>query len=110
MKYFGKRYLYNFLTSHGFEPPKLKNMEYGKYRGDEWLRCGTLDLFCIFGQTINVSVLEYDELTDDQYETERHAFGIFGKEWQKTYERIGKKITVARQLTFDDLVYEGGAQ
>lgn len=38
MKYYGKRYLYNFLKEHGYSVPKLKDMEYKYYRGSEWLK------------------------------------------------------------------------
>lgn len=36
--YQGKRKLYQFLVSHGYNVPKMKEMEYQFYRGSEWLR------------------------------------------------------------------------
>ena len=110
MKYFGKRYLHNFLKEKKFSPPALKEMEYGKYRGDEWLRCDTLDAFCTYGKMIHVSVLEYDEKKDKHVETERYGFDLANDKWYKTYERKNNEILIARQLTFDDLVYEGGEE
>lgn len=45
MKYYGKRYLYNFLKEHGYSVPLLKDMEYKCYRGSEWLKSEPLASF-----------------------------------------------------------------
>ncbi len=38
IKYQGKKQLYEFLVSHGYEVPKMKEMEYTFYHGREWLK------------------------------------------------------------------------
>ncbi len=106
MKYFGKRYLHNFLTAQGFEPPKMKDFEYGKNRGDEWIKTDDekkFDLFCVRQKAMYLSVFEYDDSTDKDYETERYGYKLVGGEWKLEYKRIGQRIEVARQLTFDDI-------
>ena len=37
-KYQGKKRLYEFLLSHGYDVPKMKEMKYKFYRGSEWLK------------------------------------------------------------------------
>lgn len=108
MKYFGKRYLHNFLTAQGFEPPKMKDFEYDKSRGDEWIEnvaCNQkkFDLFCIHQKVMYLSVFEYDDSTDKYYKTECYTYRLVGGEWKLEYKRIGQRVEVARQLTFDDI-------
>lgn len=109
MKYFGKRYLHNFLKDNIFDdvPPSTR-FEYGKLKGDEWIKNvgydeKKFDLFCVQQNAIYLSVFEYDESTDKDYETERYGYKRSFGEWKLEYKRIGQRIEVARQLTFDDI-------
>ncbi len=42
-KYFGKKKLYETLKAKGYKLPKMKEMEYSKYRGSEWLESSSFD-------------------------------------------------------------------
>jgi len=97
MKYLGKTYLHKFLKEKGFNPPMLKSMAYGKYRGDEWLKNEKIDIYCVRGKAIFVSELEYDEELDMFCEVSRHAYYLDKKvDWIKHYERQGNKILLSR--------------
>lgn len=97
MKYLGKTYLHKFLKEKGFNPPMLKSMAYGKYRGDEWLKNEILDINCVRGKAIFVSELEYNEERDKFCEVSRYAYYPDETgEWIKKYERQGNKILVSR--------------
>lgn len=88
MKYLGKRYLHKFLKAEGFCSPVLKHMDYGKYRGDEWLKDEFIDIFCFLGNVIFVSELAYDEKRDKFIEISRYRYDLVdGEKWIKTYER-----------------------
>ena len=90
-KYLGRRALYNFLIEKGYEVPKLKNMEYGKYHGDEWLKCGEIDVFCVRCKFIYVSVFEYIEERDFYFETGRYCYLLKDNKFELGYSRIFKK-------------------
>ena len=91
MKYLGKKYLHQFLIKKGYNPPLLKSMAYGKYRGDEWLKNEILDVFCVQGNTIFVSELLFDEELDGFFEISRYRYDLINGEWIKNYERIRNK-------------------
>ncbi len=38
MKYYGKRYLYNFLKKCGYTLPKMNELVYSRYCGSEWIK------------------------------------------------------------------------
>ena len=91
--YLGKTKLYNFLKAEGFNVPRtMRETEYKKYRGDEWLECDDVRIWCVRGKRISVSVYEYDEETDKRHETEYYCYALFGGVWKKHYWRIGNKI------------------
>ena len=43
--YLGKTKLYKFLKDKKYNVPKMKDMEYEKYRGSEWLKTDEIDLW-----------------------------------------------------------------
>lgn len=61
MKYQGKRRLYEFLKSHGYEVPKLSEMEYSTYRGSEWLKSLEIEVYARSGACVFVTTYEYNE-------------------------------------------------
>lgn len=88
MKYLGKSYFHKFLIEKGYNPPALKYMAYGKYRGDEWLKNDIIDIFCIRGKIIFLSELAYDEQQDKYIEISRNRYDLVdGEKWIKNYER-----------------------
>lgn len=97
MGYLGKRYLYNFLKEQGFSiPEKIKNAEYVKYRGREFLDIvlysaldvKKIEIYCVRAKGMYISILIYDDNSDKYHEIERYSFHRQGDEgWQKTYER-----------------------
>lgn len=64
MKYQGKKRLYEFLVSHGYSVPKMKEMEYKFYRGSEWLRTFSRDIeiYASFPDYIRVTKYGENEL------------------------------------------------
>ncbi len=62
-RYFGKRYLYNFLKEHGYDVPKMKDLKYEFYRGREWLRTffEEVELFSPNRRVIYVTIYEDTE-------------------------------------------------
>lgn len=92
MKYLGKSYLHKFLVENGFNPPMLKSMAYGKYRGDEWLKNDILDVFCVRGKVLFVSELEYNEEKDKFCELARYRYDFDNNgKWIKNYQRVQAK-------------------
>lgn len=95
--YLGKTKLYNFLKAEGFTIPRvMRDTEYKKYRGDEWLKCDDVELFAVRGKRISVSVYVYDEATDKRHETEYDCYTLFAGVWKKYYQRIGKTIKIEK--------------
>ena len=86
LKYLGKSKLHEFLKENGFNPPMLKTMAYGKYRGDEWLKNDILDVSCIRGKIMFVSELEYNEEKDKFIEISKYRYDLVDGEWKKNYE------------------------
>lgn len=87
MKYLGKSYLHKFLIEKGYNPPALKYMVYGKDRGDEWLKCDIIDIFCIRGKIIFLSEFAYDEQQDKYIEVSLYCYdSVDGENWIKNYE------------------------
>lgn len=92
--YLGKTKLYNFLKEEGYNVPRtMREMEYHKYRGNEWLNCDDVKIWCVRGKSISVSIYEYDEETDKRHETEYYCYMLIDGIWKKFYQRIGSKIT-----------------
>lgn len=92
-KYLGKTRLYNFLKAKGFTVSfVMRDMEYKKYRGSEFLKGDNVELSAEYGRHICVSVYEYDEELDERIETEYYCFMLVDKIWYKHYSRIGNKI------------------
>ena len=86
MKYLGKTYLHKFLKEKGFNPPMLKSMAYGMYRGDEFLKNDILDVFCVRGKTIFVSELDYNIEKDKFCEVSRYHYDLSKDgDWIKTW-------------------------
>ena len=67
VKYQGKRRLYEFLKTQGFTVPKMKEMKYEFYHGNEWLRCDEIGLFGTFSN-MTVTTYAYDEEEDKDIE------------------------------------------
>lgn len=101
VKYQGKRRLYEFLKAHGFTVPKMKEMGYKFYRGNEWLRCDEIGLFSAF-PNITVSTYAYDEETDKDIEvgffSYRNGECVYKRELVKSKWRITTYPTPLRAL------------
>lgn len=91
MKYLGTRYLKNWIKERFTIEDKL---EYGKIRGDEWLKGEYIDVFCIQGKLINVSIYQYCENGEIRKESERRSYYLEGEEWILRYQRIGKDVKI----------------
>ncbi|MCM1440979.1 MAG: hypothetical protein NC131_17525 [Roseburia sp.] len=76
-RYFGKRYLYNFLKEHGYAVPKMKEMNYKFFRGDEWLETVVSKKIRLYStQTIGIIAVhtyDYDE-DGNKIETEYSVY------------------------------------
>ena len=79
--------MHEFLKENGFNPPLMKYMSYGKYRGNERLENDILDVFCIRGKIMFVSELECNEEKDKFIEISRYRYDLIDGEWKKNYER-----------------------
>ena len=68
MKYHGKKYLYNFLKAHGYNVPKMREMNYEFYRGSEWLKTlwNEIELFSF---SRGVIYLTLNDIGDEPGET-----------------------------------------
>ncbi len=92
MKYYGKRYLYNFLKEHGYEVPQLKDFRYEFCRGTEWLKTfyDEIDLYSPERGVIYVTLNEIDDETGKktQVEYSKYKYGILN------YQKKRGKITV----------------
>lgn len=91
MNYLGKRFLNNWVKE---QLNTKKAEEYGKYRGDEWLKGEGFDLFCCQGKLINLSINEYNEKKEKYEEVERKSYYLENGKWILRYHRIGKDIKV----------------
>lgn len=89
MKYLGARYLKNWIKERFCIK---ENLEYGKYRGDEWLKGETIDIFCIQGKLINVSI--YSTVNGASKETERRSYYLEQEKWILRYHRVGKDVKI----------------
>lgn len=76
MKYYGKRYLYNFLKEQGYDVPKLKEMSYHFYRGSEWLKSyyEEIKVYSPKRGNICVTLREYDEERECFFEKEYSVY------------------------------------
>ena len=89
MKYLGTRCLKKWIK----ERFNIKeNLEYGKYRGDEWLKGESINIFCIQGKLINVSI--YSDINGIRKETERKSYYLENEEWILRYHRFGKDVKI----------------
>lgn len=92
MKYHGKRYLYNFLKEHGYNVPKMKEMNYAFYRGSEWIMSAFKEIYVSspVRNVIYVSLNEIDEETDKKVTTEYSEYvnGVLD------YQTINGKQTI----------------
>jgi predicted small metal-binding protein len=99
MKYYGKRYLYHFLKSHGYALPKMKETIYKKYGSAEWLtaQCSgysTLQLYSL-GYNCRFHVFVYEDGEDKEVQV-LHREYIHGElEWEdnqrvKTFGKVTK--------------------
>lgn len=91
MKYLGTRYLKNWIKERFTVKDRF---EYGKIRGDEWLKGEYLDIFCIQGKIIHVSIYQYSENGEIRKESERKSYYLENGEWILRYNRIGKDIKI----------------
>lgn len=72
MTYHGKRYLYNFLKEHGYDVPKMKEMQYYNHRGSEWLKTDLedIELYSPSRGVIYVTINDIDDETCDKHKAE----------------------------------------
>lgn len=91
MKYLGIRKLKNWTKERFSIRDKF---EYGKFRGDEWLKGEYIDIFCVQGRLIHVSLYQYCEIEEVRKETERRSYYLENEEWVLRYQRSSKNIKV----------------
>ena len=74
IKYQGKRKLYEFLKTHGFAVPNIKEMQYDFYRGSEWIKCDEINLFAHSPKYMTVSTFICDEENGKMIEVGRFGY------------------------------------
>lgn len=77
IKYYGKRYLFNFLKEHGYEVPQMKEFCYEFYRGTEWLKTMYFEEIYVNSPArgvIYVTLNEFDEETGQKKQVERSKY------------------------------------
>lgn len=103
MKYYGKKYLYNFLKDHGYEVPLMKKFNYEFYRGTEWLKTwfNEIHVFSPVRGVIYVTLNEIDDGTGKKKEIEysKYIDGVLEYQTKNGKQTIMfgkpyKKITV----------------
>lgn len=103
MKYHGKRYLYNFLKAHGYDVPKMREMNYTFYRGSEWLKAfwSEIEVFSPTRGVIYVTLNDIDDETCEKTQAEYSKYVNSTLNYQTKYGKqtimFGKpykKITV----------------
>lgn len=73
IKYYGKRYLFNFLKDHGYDVPLMKEFIYKFYRGSEWLKTMYLEEIEVYSPArgvVYVTLNEFDDETDEKRQAE----------------------------------------
>ena len=101
MKYYGKRYLFQFLKNYGYEVPKMKEMIYEKYRGNEWLKTAFEEIRLYSPQrgVIYVTINEIDDETGKKTELEysKYVYGVLDYQTRrgKIRYRDGKRVYTA---------------
>ena len=93
-KYLGRRALYNFLIEKGYKPPKLKDMEYGFYYGEEWLNCNEITVHCVYGKRVYISEFKYDEKRKKFREINHSSYFLKQGKFELSYRRVYKKKVV----------------
>ena len=92
MKYHGKKYLYNFLKAHGYNVPKMREMNYEFYRGSEWLKTlwNEIEVFSPSRGVIYVTLNDIDDETaaKTQAEYSKYVDGVL------TYQTKNGKTTI----------------
>ncbi len=78
-RYFGKRYLYNFLKEHGYDVPKMKDMLYEFYHGDErlidlWEE--KIKLYSPTRRVIYVTIYENTDTGQNELEYSKYVDGV----------------------------------
>lgn len=106
MKYYGKRYLYNFLKERGYNVPQFSEMEYKCYRGSEWLKSYPLTLgydtvgleVYVDGSQRNVIRVVRNELSEDdipyQVELSKYVDGDLN------YQQLNYRVTFINGLRY----------
>lgn len=100
MKYYGKRFLYNFLQEHGYDVNallkdyckeiKMKDFYYTFFRGTEWLKslCHEIEIYSPCRRVVYVQITKTDDETGEEICAERSKYidGIL--DYQTKYGEI----------------------
>lgn len=79
IKYQGKKRLYEFLVSHGYEVPKMKEMEYTFYHGREWLKDRHNEIELYAESSLSIYVTTFYERLDGKIAGDEHIHYFDGK-------------------------------
>lgn len=92
MKYYGKRYLYNFVKKHGYNVPKMREMNYAFYRGSEWIKSAFEEIY-VSSPTRGVVYVTLNDIDNEtgakmQAEYSKYVDGVLN------YQTINGKQTI----------------
>lgn len=112
MKYYGKRYLYQFLDNYCYKVPKMKEMIYEKYCGNEWLKTPfeEIKLYSPSRGVIYVTVNLLDDETGEKTEVEysKYVHGVLNYQTKRGKVSIidGKRAKEPPRPSTEELIGE----